>query len=283
MKKQTVISIGAALVMLSVLGVYLASARAAGPEAAATPAPTTVITNAAATEKSQPSITPYAKQGSKAEAILREVLTKKQMTDNEAAAYNEAPETIKELTYEEARAKQEVLYETVYGAGRAESHKNGLTEELAAQLTEYWRLKQYADAIATGWELCKVEQTRLLSETNIGNADLVYLEQAIEQCDPVEFAFIRKQNEEKLARKRAFFPFIFAVLENYSEKITARQGSPEQMVAELRLLRSFILKSSGGDYLPVADTQAFSKAYQQGTGLESILNSYTVIPVDFYD
>ncbi len=53
--------------------------------------------------------------GTKAEQILRTTLTKKQMTEQEIANYNSTPDSIKQLTYEEARAKEKE-YEAIWNS-----------------------------------------------------------------------------------------------------------------------------------------------------------------------
>lgn len=104
-------------------------------------------------------VKPQAKSGSKAEKILLEVLSKKNMTERDVIYYNDTPDDIKELTYEQARKKQHYYYDLWEKA----IVRNEISiEESVALLDKSEYYKWYADAIAVEQDLVEVLRDDLL-------------------------------------------------------------------------------------------------------------------------
>ena len=104
-------------------------------------------------------VKPQAKSGSKAEKILLEVLSKKNMTEIEVRDYNATPEDIKELTYEQAREKQHYYYDLWL---TAKELNNTTIAERAPLLEKSEYYKWYANAIAVEQDLVEVLRDDLL-------------------------------------------------------------------------------------------------------------------------
>lgn len=147
MKKQTLVFtavltggllLGGIAFALSGAGNGAEKAPEGGAVAVATPLP------AKTKAKKEPAVRPQAKPGTKAEAILKGVLSQREMTEQEAITYNNRPDAIKEMTYEQARARQAELYEIIWGEG------GSLENTSRADMDEYFHCLHYANAIATG-------------------------------------------------------------------------------------------------------------------------------------
>lgn len=120
------------------------------------PAHTTAQPTPAATPKKtrQPTVTPSAKPGTKAEQILSQVLSQRQMSDDEARTYNNTPDHIKEMTYEEARAREAELEEYIWGSGRS------YLEIDLNLVDEHSYVRDYAKVIATGNDWIEIQLTK---------------------------------------------------------------------------------------------------------------------------
>ena len=104
-------------------------------------------------------VKPQAKPGSKAEKILLDVLSKKNMTERDVIYYNDTPDDIKELTYDQAREKQHYYYDLWEKA--LAQNKMSIAESVALlDKSEYY--KWYADAIAVEQDLVEVLRDELL-------------------------------------------------------------------------------------------------------------------------
>ncbi len=105
---------------------------------------------------------PIAKSGTKAEAILNELLGEREMTELEISDYNAIPDEIKNLTYEEARALEKQLYDELYPGGVAVPW----SEELIGKVQLYCMYESYADAIAQKGELSKIRWEALYTDVD---------------------------------------------------------------------------------------------------------------------
>lgn len=97
-------------------------------------------------EQENAKLQPIAKSGTKAEAILNDLLAEREMTEREIKDYNYTPDEIKNLTYEEARALEKELYDELYPGGIAGPWLG--TEEQMKKIDLYNQYQTYADAIA---------------------------------------------------------------------------------------------------------------------------------------
>ena len=104
-------------------------------------------------------VKPQAKPGSKAEKILLDVLSKKNMTERDVIYYNATPDDIKELTYEQAREKQHYYYDLWLTAKKL---NNSTIAERVPLLEKSEYYKWYADAIAVEQDLVEVLRDDLL-------------------------------------------------------------------------------------------------------------------------
>ena len=104
-------------------------------------------------------VKPQAKPGSKAEKILLDVLSKKNMTERDVIYYNDTPDDIKELTYDQAREKQHYYYDLWEKA--LAQNKMSIAESVAL-LDKSEFHKWYADAIAVEQDLVEVLRDELL-------------------------------------------------------------------------------------------------------------------------
>lgn len=104
-------------------------------------------------------VKPQAKPGSKAEKILLDVLSKKNMTERDITKYNNTPEDIKELTYDQAREKQHYYYDLWLTAKKL---NNTTIAERVPLLEKSEYYKWYANAIAVEQDLVEVLRDELL-------------------------------------------------------------------------------------------------------------------------
>ena len=104
-------------------------------------------------------VKPQAKPGSKAEKILLDVLSRKNMTEMEIQDYNATPDDIKELTYDQAREKQHYYYDLWLTAKKL---NNSTIAERVPLLEKSEYYKWYADAIAVEQDLVEVLRDDLL-------------------------------------------------------------------------------------------------------------------------
>jgi len=165
-KRSVVIALMLAAVLVISGAVYAVSEAVKAPEKEVEK---TLQTPTAAPKKTnQNTITPFAKPGTKAERILNEVLAKRQMTDEEVRTYNNTPDYIKEMTYEEARARQAELEEYIWGSGRA------ISEIDLSLVDEHSYIRDYVKAIATGkdWIENKLLYWKGYAEMLLGEEEL---------------------------------------------------------------------------------------------------------------
>ena len=202
--------------------------------------------------------------GTKAEQILRNTLTKKQMTEQEIDYYNSMPDSIKQLTYEEARAKQAELqaeWDAIQNDLRpwdeyTEAEKLHIGE-VSSLLFEY---KGYADAIATG-----IEQAKVMHEQLKEQADM-WLSYAVleENWDLSEYE--RQFN----TGKKAIAEFYLVVLEDMDEKLKSPNADGDGLFNDMTLMYSYKEGNNFADISPELMAE-YTQRYQSGESIESIL------------
>ncbi len=202
--------------------------------------------------------------GTKAEQILRNTLTKKQMTEREINYYNSMPDSIKQLTYEEARAKQAELqaeWDAIQNDLRpwdeyTEAEKLHIGE-VSSLLFEY---KGYADAIATG-----IEQAKVMHEQLKEQADM-WLSYAVleENWDLSEYE--RQFN----TGKKAIAEFYLVVLEDMDEKLKSPNADGDGLFNDMTLMYSYKEGNNFADISPELMAE-YTQRYQSGESIESIL------------
>lgn len=205
--------------------------------------------------------------GTKAEQILRNTLTKKQMTEQEIANYNSIPDSIKQLTYEEARAKEKE-YEAIWNnyqanfADKGWDERNELDPDGARfdALDSYYDYKYYADAIATGIEQAKVICAELTQEAN----DWLYFAVMEEEWDLIEYE--RQFN----AGKKALAEFYLVVLEDIDEALGSPNADGNKLLQDLILMRKY---KSEHDFAAISPElmAEYTQRYQSGERIGSIL------------
>ena len=275
MKKKQVIAIAAvlAVVLLTSTAVYAMGNFGLENPPANAPAAQAPLNTAAAGEieavrtltAEQVDISAYSVPlGTKAEQILRNTLTKKQMTEQEIDYYNSMPDSIKQLTYEEARAKQAELqaeWDAIQNDLRpwdeyTEAEKLHIGE-VSSLLFEY---KGYADAIATG-----IEQAKVMHEQLKEQADM-WLSYAVleENWDLSEYE--RQFN----TGKKAIAEFYLVVLEDMDEKLKSPNADGDGLFNDMTLMYSYKEGNNFADISPELMAE-YTQRYQSGESIESIL------------
>ena len=275
MKKKQVIAIAAvlAVVLLTSTAVYAMGNFGLENPPANAPAAQAPLNTAAAGEieavrtltAAQVDISEFSVPlGTKAEQILRNTLTKKQMTEQEIDYYNSMPDSIKQLTYEEARAKQAELqaeWDAIQNDLRpwdeyTEAEKLHIGE-VSSLLFEY---KGYADAIATG-----IEQAKVMHEQLKEQADM-WLSYAVleENWDLSEYE--RQFN----TGKKAIAEFYLVVLEDMDEKLKSPNADGDGLFNDMTLMYSYKEGNNFADISPELMAE-YTQRYQSGESIESIL------------
>ena len=275
MKKKQVIAIAAvlAVVLLTSTAVYAMGNFGLENPPANAPAAQAPLNTAAAGEieavrtltAAQVDISEFSVPlGTKAEQILRNTLTKKQMTEQEIDYYNSMPDSIKQLTYEEARAKQAELqaeWDAIQNDLRpwdeyTEAEKLHIGE-VSSLLFEY---KGYADAIATG-----IEQAKVMHEQLKEQADM-WLSYAVleENWDLSEYE--RQFN----TGKKAIAEFYLVVLEDMDEKLKTPNADGDGLFNDMTLMYSYKEGNNFADISPELMAE-YTQRYQSGESIESIL------------
>ena len=274
MKKKQVIAIAAvlAVVLLTSTAVYAMGNFGLENPPANAPVETPINTAAAGEIEAVRTLTAAQVDisefsvplGTKAEQILRNTLTKKQMTEREINYYNSMPDSIKQLTYEEARAKQAELqaeWDAIQNDLRpwdeyTEAEKLHIGE-VSSLLFEY---KGYADAIATG-----IEQAKVMHEQLKEQADM-WLSYAVleENWDLSEYE--RQFN----TGKKAIAEFYLVVLEDMDEKLKSPNADGDGLFNDMTLMYSYKEGNNFADISPELMAE-YTQRYQSGESIESIL------------
>ena len=205
--------------------------------------------------------------GTKAEQILRTTLTKKQMTEQEIANYNSTPDSIKQLTYEEARAKEKE-YEAIWNnyqanfADKSWDERNELDPdgERFDALDSYYDYKYYADAIATGIEQAKVICAELTQQAD----EWIFYAVLEEDWDLIEY------EKQFNAGKKALGEFYLVVLEDIDEALGSPNADGNALLQELLLMQEY-RASNDFDKISPELMAEYTQRYESGESIESIL------------
>ena len=274
MKKKQVIIIAAALavVLLTGTAVYAVGNLGSGSNQANKPVEQLPLsTDAAKAEKAQTPLT--AEQvdisaysvplGTKAEQILRDTLTKKQMTEQEIDYYNALPSEIKMLTRAEAVERLEELTQWLEENEKEISeYTDEELEQRQSVSTEQLLCKLYIDCLATG------------SEHAIGRIDstLVLYEGCIVE---LSYRIADNPDYQNLRNKRAMLEFLVDVL--YDLKTKAQNGEYDYQTTlnKLECVENYFnLKNDTyilSNVLSEEMFEDFAQRYQSGESIESIL------------
>jgi len=205
--------------------------------------------------------------GTKAEQILRTTLTKKQMTEQEIANYNSTPDSIKQLTYEEARAKEKE-YEAIWNnyqanfADKSWDERNELDPdgERFDALDSYYDYKYYADAIATGIEQAKVICAELTQQAD----EWIFYAVLEEDWDLIEY------EKQFNAGKKALGEFYLVVLEDIATQLDSSDADGNALLQELLLMQEY-RASNDFDKISPELMAEYTQRYESGESIESIL------------
>ena len=206
--------------------------------------------------------------GTKAEQILRDTLTKKQMTEREINHYNSKPDSIKQLTYEEARAKQAELQAEWDAIQNDLRPWDEYTEAEKLHIGEVssllFRYKDYADSIATGMELAKTIHGILYEEMSAAlyeaNRDIMINAEA-------------GYTSRFAVTKKALSEFYLLVLEDLETEFAAPEVDGNQLADELRLMEEYQHLQFRGNLEQISPElmAEYTQRYQSGESIESIL------------
>lgn len=205
--------------------------------------------------------------GTKAEQILRTTLTKKQMTAQEISNYNSTPDSIKQLTYEEARAKEKE-YEAIWNsyqenfADKSWDERNELDpdRERFDALDSYYEYKYYADAIATGIEQAKVICAELTQQAD----EWIFYAVLEEDWDLIEY------EKQFNAGKKALGEFYLVVLEDIAAQLDSSDADGNALLQELLLMQEY-RASNDFDKISPELMAEYTQRYESGESIESIL------------
>ena len=205
--------------------------------------------------------------GTKAEQILRNTLTKKQMTEREINYYNSMPDSIKQLTYEEARAKQAELqaeWDAIQNDLRPwDEYTEAEKTHIGEVSSLLFRYKDYADAIATGIEQAKAMYDKLNWEMEDSLFDANRRLETKTEESSLRFA----------ASKKALAEFYLVILEDIKEKIASPGVDASQLIDEMYLMRQYKHLQFRGNLEQISPElmAEYTQRYQSGESIESIL------------
>ena len=205
--------------------------------------------------------------GTKAEQILRDTLTKKQMTEQEIDYYNSMPDSIKQLTYEEARAKQAELqaeWDAIQNDLRPwDEYTEAEKTHIGEVSSLLFRYKDYADAIATGIEQAKAMYDKLNWEMEDSLFDANRRLETKTEESSLRFA----------ASKKALAEFYLVILEDIKEKIASPGVDASQLIDEMNLMRQYKHLQFRGNLEQISPElmAEYTQRYQSGESIESIL------------
>ena len=274
MKKKQVIIIAVALavVLLTGTAVYAVGNLGSGSNQANKPVEQPSLSTAAVEAEElqapltaeQVDISAYSVPlGTKAEQILRNTLTKKQMTEQEIQYYNALPSEIKMLTRAEAIERLEELNQWLE---ENEKEISEYTSEEKAQLNEAYNerlaCKLYIDCLATGSEhaIGRIDSTLILYEGCI--AELVY-------------RIADYPDDQMLKSKKAMLEFLIEVLYDLKTKAQNGEYDYQTILDKLNCVESYF--NTNNAYLVLTFELSeetfdnFAQRYQSGESIESIL------------
>ena len=274
MKKKQIVIIAAALTVVLLTGTAVYAVGNLGSESNQVNKPVEqppLSTAAAEAEELQAPLT--AEQvdisaysvplGTKAEQILRDTLTKKQMTEQEIQYYNALPSEIKMLTRAEAIERLEELNQWLEENQKEFSE---YTSEEKAQLNEAYNerlaCRLYIDCLATGSEhaISRIDSTLILYEGCI--AELVYL-------------IADYPDNQVLKNEKAMFEFLIDVLYDLKTKAQNGEYDYQTILDKLQCVEGYF--DTNHDYLVLTFELSeetfddFAQRYESGESIESIL------------
>ena len=274
MKKKQVIIIAVALavVLLTGTAVYAVGNLGSGSNQANKPVEQPSLSTAAVEAEElqapltaeQVDISAYSVPlGTKAEQILRNTLTKKQMTEQEIQYYNALPSEIKMLTRAEAIERLEELTQWLE---ENEKEISEYTSEEKAQLNEAYNerlaCKLYIDCLATGSEhaIGRIDSTLILYEGCI--AELVY-------------RIADYPDDQMLKSKKAMLEFLIEVLYDLKTKAQNGEYDYQTILDKLNCVESYFNTNNDDIILTFHFSEEmfedFAQRYQSGESIESIL------------
>lgn len=274
MKKKQVIIIAAALavVLLTSTAVYAIGSLSPEDNQANKPVEQPSLSTAAVEAEElqapltaeQVDISAYSVPlGTKAEQILRNTLTKKQMTEQEIQYYNALPSEIKMLTRAEAVERLEELTQWLEENEKEISeYTDEELEQRQAVSTEQLLCKLYIDCLATG------------SEHAIGRIDstLVFYEIFSKEQD---YFIANYPNEQGFKTKKAMLEFLIEVLYDLKTKAQNGEYDYQTILDKLNCVESYF--NTNNAYLVLTFELSeetfdnFAQRYQSGESIESIL------------
>lgn len=278
MKKKQVIAIAAvlAVVLLTSTAVYAIGNFGLENPPANAPVETPINTAAAGEIEAVQTLTAEQMDisefsvplGTKAEQILRDTLTKKQMTEREINYYNSMPDSIKQLTYEEARAKQAELqaeWDAIQNDLRPwDEYTEAEKTHIGEVSSLLFRYKDYADSIATGMELAKTIHGILYEEMSAAlyeaNRDIMINAEA-------------GYTSRFAVTKKALSEFYLLVLEDLETEFAAPEVDGNQLADELRLMEEYQHLQFRGNLEQISPElmAEYTQRYQSGERIGSIL------------
>ena len=274
MKKKQVIIIAAALavVLLTGTAVYAVGNLGSGSNQANKPVEQPSLSTAAVEAEElqapltaeQVDISAYSVPlGTKAEQILRNTLTKKQMTEQEMQYYNSMPDEIKMLTRAEAVERLEELNQWLEENEKEISeYTDEELEQRQSVSTEQLLCKLYIDCLATG------------SEHAIGRIDstLVFYEIFSKEQD---YFIANYPNEQGFKTKKAMLEFLIEVLYDLKTKAQNGEYDYQTILDKLNCVESYFNTNNDDIILTFHFSEEmfedFAQRYQSGESIESIL------------
>ena len=274
MKKKQVIIIAVALavVLLTGTAVYAVGNLGSGSNQANKPVEQPSLSTAAVEAEElqapltaeQVDISAYSVPlGTKAEQILRDTLTKKQMTEQEIQYYNALPAEIKMLTRAEAVERLEELNQWLEENEKEISeYTDEELEQRQSVSTEQLLCKLYIDCLATG------------SEHAIGRIDstLVFYEIFSKEQD---YFIANYPNEQGFKTKKAMLEFLIEVLYDLKTKAQNGEYDYQTILDKLNCVESYFNTNNDDIILTFHFSEEmfedFAQRYQSGESIESIL------------
>ena len=202
--------------------------------------------------------------GTKAEQILRNTLVKKQMTEQEIANYNSTPDSIKQLTYEEARVEQAELqaeWDEIQNNLKAWDEYTEAEKEHIGEVSDLlFQYKDYADIMSTG-----IEQAKVICEKLTQQADeWIFYAVLEEDWDLIEY------EKQFNAGKKALGEFYLVVLEDIAAQLDSSDADGNALLQELLLMQEY-RASNDFDKISPELMAEYTQRYESGESIESIL------------
>ena len=202
--------------------------------------------------------------GTKAEQILRTTLTKKQMTAQEISNYNSTPDSIKQLTYEEARVEQAELqaeWDEIQNNLKAWDEYTEAEKEHIGEVSDLlFQYKDYADIMSTG-----IEQAKVICEKLTQQADeWIFYAVLEEDWDLIEY------EKQFNAGKKALGEFYLVVLEDIATQLDSSDADGNALLQELLLMQEY-RASNDFDKISPELMAEYTQRYESGESIESIL------------